>query len=134
MRTLRPTLSIESHWLHWGQNSLIYNPPLFNCDCGSIKFPVGRWHLSVRPAKIDVLRSESCWDSSPSHATQPHPCNKISKNFLFNTAHYCRHTNLLQRGPVYSLINFYIAEPSPIPSFCHLQFILSRVLIWRNLH
>lgn len=117
LHTLQPTLSIEGHRLHLDQNSLIYNPPPFNCNRESIKLPVGRWHLSVRPARIDVPESGSC----PPPATQPNHFYEILRNFLFNTAHYCWHTNLPQHGPhpIYGLINFYTAEPSPFPSFCH---------------
>lgn len=36
----------------------------------------------------------AAWASSPQPATQPHHFYDILRNLLFNTAHYCWHTNL----------------------------------------
>lgn len=91
------------------------------CSTESIKLPVGRWHLSVR------LSGLMCDGASSSHTYTADAVPsflwhlKESFFFFFNTAHCCRHTNLPQRDPIYGLINFYTADPSPFPLILSFQ-------------
>lgn len=70
------------------------------CSIRRHKTPCGRWHLSVRPPRIDVPAFGSCLGQQPRPATQPHHFYYVLRNLLFNTAYYCWHTNLPQHGPI----------------------------------
>lgn len=91
------------------------------CSTESIKLPVGRWHLSVRLCQDWCATVRPAATHTP--RTQSHHFYDILRNlfFFFNTAHCCRHTNLPQRDPIYGLINFYTADPSPFPLILSFQ-------------
>lgn len=93
-------------------------PPLIAAVCSIRKHKTlggCMWHLSMRPLGLMLKVLGAAWAGSPRPATKPHHFYDILRNLLFNTAHYCWHTNLPQCGPIYGLINFYTAEPSPFP-------------------